>query len=199
MSVAHVGGRACNLDFFDPEFVHLAEIHSHHGTFEWFAEEVLARGFCVGFIGGSDDHTGRQGLVYANRRSNNVVTFDVKGGLMGLYARELTREAVWEAMRARRTYATNGERIYLKTSCGEALMGEAVDVEGSPTIRVEVHGTAPLLDVELKRGSEDHPPPSGERRPGRGPHAAYPHPVERGDAKKRARQEGRMARRNRAR
>ena len=114
MSVAHVGGRACNLDFFDGEFVHLAEIHSHHGTFEWFAEEVLARGFRVGFIGGSDDHTGRQGLVYPNRRSNNVVTFDVKGGLMGLYARELTREAVWEAMRARRTYATNGERIYLQ-------------------------------------------------------------------------------------
>ena len=152
MSVAHVGGRACNLDFFDPEFVHLAEIHSHHGAFEWFAEEVLARGFRVGFIGGSDDHTGRQGLVYPNRRSNNVVTFDVKGGLMGLYATELTREAVWEAMRARRTYATNGERIYLNTSCGEALMGEAVEAEGSPTIKVEVHGTAPLLDVELKRG-----------------------------------------------
>ena len=72
---------------------------------------------------------------------------------MGLYAAELTREAVWEAMRARRTYATNGERIYLKTSCGEALMGEAVEAEGSPTIKVEVHGTAPLLDVELKRGS----------------------------------------------
>ncbi|MDE0331363.1 MAG: DUF3604 domain-containing protein, partial [Nitrospinae bacterium] len=104
--------------------------------------------------GGSDDHTGRQGLVYPNRRSNNVVTFDVKGGLMGLYARELTREAVWEAMRARRTYATNGERIYLKTACGEALMGEEVGVEGPPSIQVEVHGTAPLLDVELKRGAK---------------------------------------------
>ena len=154
MSVAHMGGRACNLDFFDPEFVHLAEIHSHHGTFEWFAEELLARGFCVGFIGGSDDHTGRQGLVYPNRRSNNVVTFDVKGGLMGLYARELTREAVWEAMRARRTYATNGERIYLKTASGEALMGGQIEAQSSPTIRVEVHGTAPLLDVELKRGTK---------------------------------------------
>ncbi len=154
MSVAHVGGRACNLDFFDAEFVHLAEIHSHHGTFEWFAEEVLARGFCVGFIGGSDDHTGRQGLVYPNRRSNNVVTFDVKGGLMGLYAKELTSEAVWEAMRSRRTYATNGERIYLKTSCGKALMGEEVKVQGPPAIRVEVHGTAPLLDVELRRGAQ---------------------------------------------
>ena len=33
-------------------------------------------------------------------------------------------------------------------------MGEAVEADGSPTIKVEVHGTAPLLDVELKRGTE---------------------------------------------
>ncbi|MEE9276363.1 MAG: DUF3604 domain-containing protein [bacterium] len=154
MAVAHVGGRACNLDFFDPEFVRLAEVHSHHGTFEWFAEEVLERGLTVGFTGGSDDHTGRPGLVYPNRRTNDVVTFDVRGGLLGLYAGELTREAVWEAMRARRTYATNGERILLKVSCGGRWMGEEIDLTGPPTLSVEVHGTAPLLDVEIRRGAE---------------------------------------------
>lgn len=154
MSVAHVGGRACNLDFYDPEFVHLIEAHSHHGTFEWLIEEAIERGFKVGITGGSDDHTGRQGLVYPNRRTNNVVTFDVKGGLLGLYAPELTREAVWEAMRARRTYGTNGERIFLKTACAGAWMGEEISVSGPPTLEVEVHGTAPLLDVELKRGIE---------------------------------------------
>ena len=57
-------------------------------------------------------------------------------------------------MRARRTYATNGERIFLKTACGEALMGDEVEAQGPPTIKVEVYGTAPLLDVELKRGGE---------------------------------------------
>lgn len=154
MSVAHVGGRCCNLDFFDPEFVHLVEVHSHHGTFEWILEESLARGFKVGFTGGSDDHTGRPGLVYPNRPSNNVVTFDVKGGLMGIYAKDLTRESIWEAMRARRTYGTNGERIFVKTSCDGHWMGEEISVRGHPKIDVEVHGTAPLLDVELKRGTE---------------------------------------------
>ncbi|MFC1491205.1 DUF3604 domain-containing protein [Nitrospinota bacterium] len=152
MSIAHVGGRACNLDFFDPEFVHLIEAHSHHGTFEWFIEETLERGLRVGITAGSDDHTGRQGLVYPNRRTNNVVSFDVKGGLLGLYANELTREAVWDAMRARRTYGTNGERIYLRTSCAGHWMGEEMNSGKAPTIEVEVHGTAPLLDVELKRG-----------------------------------------------
>ncbi len=154
MSVAHIGGRACNLDYFDPEFVHLIEAHSHHGTFEWLIEEALERGFKVGITGGSDDHTGRQGLVYPNRRTNNVVTFDVKGGLLGLYAKELTREAVWDAMRARRTYGTNGERILMKTACAGAWMGEEITTREPPTIEVEVHGTAPLLDVEVKRGLE---------------------------------------------
>ncbi len=152
MSVAHIGGRACNLDFFDPEFVRLIEAHSHHGTFEWLIEEALERGFKVGITGGSDDHTGRQGLVYPNRRTNSVVTFDVKGGFLGLYAKELTRENVWDAMRSRRTYGTNGERIILKTNCAGHWMGEEIESAGPPTIEVEVHGTAPLLDVELKRG-----------------------------------------------
>ena len=159
MSVAHVGGRACNLDFFDPEFVRLAEVHSHHGTFEWFAEEVLARGFEVGFIGGSDDHTGRQGLVYPNRRSNNVVTFDVKGGLMGVYARDLTREAVWEAMGARRTYATNGERIYLKTSCGERWMGESFGGGGRTHYRSGSPRHRPASGRGAQARGRDHPPP----------------------------------------
>jgi hypothetical protein len=154
MSVAHVGGRACNLDFFDPHFVRLIEAHSHHGTFEWLIEEALDRGFKIGITAGSDDHTGRQGLVYPNRRTNNVVTFDVKGGLMGLYAKELSREAVWEAIKCRRTYGTNGERILLKTRCEDHFMGEEINVTGPPTIEVEVHGTAPLLDVELKRGCQ---------------------------------------------
>ncbi|MDA1000834.1 MAG: DUF3604 domain-containing protein [bacterium] len=154
LSVAHIGGRACNLDYFDPEFVRLVEVHSHHGTFEWFVEEALERGFKVGITGGSDDHTGRQGLVYPNRRTNSVVTFDVKGGLMGLYAKALTREAVWEAMKARRTYGTNGERILLKSACAGHWMGEEFDTKAPPVIEVEVHGTAPLLDVEIRRGSE---------------------------------------------
>jgi hypothetical protein len=173
LSVAHIGGRACNLDYYDPEFVHLIEAHSHHGTFEWLIEEALERGFKVGITGGSDDHTGRQGLVYPNRRTNNVVTFDVMGGLLGLYAKELTREAVWDAMQARRTYGTNGARIFLKVACGDAWMGEEISSAGPPTIEVEAHGTAPLLDVELKRGLKtvyrfpvNHPPAQkkGSRR-----------------------------------
>ena len=33
-------------------------------------------------------------------------------------------------------------------------MGSEMESTGAPTIEVEVHGTAALLDVELKRGGE---------------------------------------------
>ncbi|RKZ92289.1 MAG: hypothetical protein DRQ43_09205, partial [Gammaproteobacteria bacterium] len=113
MAAAHVGGRCCNLDFYDPDFVRLIEVHSHHGTFEWLIEEALDRGLKVGFTAASDDHTGRLGLVYPNLAGKTVATFDVKGGLMGLYAPKLTRKDVFSAMHDRRTYGTNGERILL--------------------------------------------------------------------------------------
>src|SRR5690606_30832950 len=61
MAVPHVGGRPGNLALSDPAFCPVIEIHSHHGTFEWFAAEAIRRGLRVGFIAGSDDHTGRPG------------------------------------------------------------------------------------------------------------------------------------------
>jgi hypothetical protein len=154
MAAAHVGGRCCNLDFFDPEFVRLIEVHSHHGTFEWLIEEAFDKGLRVGFTAASDDHTGRLGLVYPNRAGKTVATFDVKGGLMGLLAPELNREAVFCAMHNRRTYGTSGERILLSVKCGDRLMGEEFIVPDPPKIDIAVYGTAPLIDVEVMRGKE---------------------------------------------
>ena len=62
MAVPHVGGRHGNLDFCDSEFCHVLEIHSHHGTFEWFYEDALKKGLELGIICASDDHTCRPGL-----------------------------------------------------------------------------------------------------------------------------------------
>jgi len=156
MAVAHVGGRYANFDYWDDEFSGLVEIHSHHGTFEWFAKEALRRGLLVGFVAQSDDHTGRPGLSGPLRPlARDFATFDVWGGYTGILAGELTRGAVWDALKARHCYATTGRRIHLDvTTPSGAVMGDVVTGDTAVELRVSIAGTAPLLDVEILRGIE---------------------------------------------
>ena len=155
LAVAHVGGRYANLDLAAGQFPNLVEIHSHHGTFEWLAEDAMRRGLCVGFVGQSDDHTGRPGLsAPLQPMSRTFVTFDVAGGYTGLFAEQLTREAVWRALKARHCYATTGRRILLDVRAAGAMMGDVVEWPcGKPlevAIRAAGHGAA-IWDLEVRR------------------------------------------------
>jgi len=168
MAIAHVGGRYANFDYWDEEFSGLVEIHSHHGTFEWFAEDALSRGLIAGFVGQSDDHTGRPGLSAPLRPlARDFATFDVYGGYTGIYADELTRESVWDALKARHCYATTGCRIYLDVRATDStyMMGDIVE-RGLPVdFSIQIAGTAPLLDLEVRRNMETihrHPFPLDE-------------------------------------
>lgn len=155
MAIAHVGGRYANLDFWNPDFSGLIEVHSHHGTFEWILHEALERRLVFGVVGQSDDHSGRPGLSAPLRAlPRDFATFDVFGGLTGVYAPALDRESVWEALRARHCYATSGARILLQVRSGDAMMGDLVPAAGPVPLEVTVLGTAALLDVDVYRDGE---------------------------------------------
>jgi len=155
MAQAHVGGRYANFDFYDPDMIPIIEIHSHHGTFEWFAEEALRRGMMVGFTAGSDDHTGRPGLSLPTEESSKgFVSFDVRGGLVGIYAGERTRESIWQALWDRRCYATSGVRILLWTEVDGRPMGAEYAGDGQPKISGWVEGTDSVWEVQIRRGAE---------------------------------------------
>jgi hypothetical protein len=145
----HIGGRRANLDFHDPAFGPVIEIQSIHGLFWWFAEEALRRGLRVGFIAGSDDHSGRPGSTFP---SSADIHFGMRGGLTGVYAADLTREAIWEAIKARRCYGTTGERIIVDLSADGHPMGADYRASAPPRLAARVIGTAPLERVELWRG-----------------------------------------------
>lgn len=146
----HVGGRMTNLDWHEPRIEKLAEIHSTHGTVEWFFMECLRRGYRVAVTAGTDGVMGRPG---ADRPGSRLIR-NVSNGLTAVLAKELTREALWEAFHARRTYATTGERILLDVSVDGRAMGEEYETGRDPRIEVSVEGTAPIERIDVLRGAE---------------------------------------------
>ncbi len=143
----------------DPRFEPVVEIVSVHGSSEaadspgivagaipgYFVRDALERGYPLGFIGSGDSHDGHPGLAHLASPS---------GGLAAILAEERTREAVLDALRARRTYATNGARIILRVGLGTTRMGESLPAptaDDPPNLSVQVVGSAPLQHLDLIR------------------------------------------------
>ena len=145
----HVGGRYANLNWHAPDLEPLIEVYSEWGEFEWFLREALEKGYRVGFTAGSDDHKGRPGAAPPGSGS-----FGVYGGLTCIYATELTREGLWEALKARRCYGTTGQRLLLEVTADGKPMGSAYQTTRPPEIAVKVVGTAPIERVDIFRGLE---------------------------------------------
>jgi hypothetical protein len=145
----HIGGRRANLDYHDPALERVIEIASQWGRFEWFARDALERGLRVGFVGGSDDHSGRPGWSAPTLGHHGV-----RGGLTGFLAADLTRDAIWNALRSRRCYGTTGPRIILDVSVDGHPMGAEIVATAVPEVRATVIGAAPIDTVELRRGTQ---------------------------------------------
>ena len=60
-----------------------------------------------------------------------------------------TREAIMQALVARRCYATSGAKIRLDVTADGAPMGSALDDRSSADFQIEVSGTQPVTSIEL--------------------------------------------------
>ncbi|MGD9498111.1 MAG: DUF3604 domain-containing protein, partial [Armatimonadota bacterium] len=147
IAIPHVGGRRADLSRLDPEVVPLVEIYSAWGQFEWMLTHSLALGHRVGVVAGSDEHKGRPGASYPGASQ-----FGACGGLTGIIAEELTPEAIFAALRARRCYATTGRRIVLRVQLNGQPMGAHLRADGAVTLTCHVAGTAGVRSVEVLRG-----------------------------------------------
>jgi len=92
------------------------------------------KGYKIGFIA-SGDHNG------------------IGVGTAVLLVKEKTRKGILEALRARRCYATTGDKIILDFKVDDSLMGESIPRNNSPEIRITVKGTESLKVVEILRNS----------------------------------------------
>jgi hypothetical protein len=171
---AHIGGRYADIRMaHDVRLERSVEIHSDWGTFEWLLEDAFDQGYRVGVLANSDGHKGRHGASHPG-----ASLFGAYGGLSCLLARALSRDALFECLRARRHYATTGCRLHLDVTAAldapaflhegdpalgtsatrpvdRAMMGDIVSAAGEAvTLRVAVHAQAPIERIEIRNGKE---------------------------------------------
>jgi len=130
-----------NWGFHDEELERLAEVYSQWGASErsgnplWKHGEMpnggiqqgLAFGYRLGMIANSDTHVGMPGRLCPELRPE----MPFKGGLTAVVAKELTPEAIFDALWNRRCYATTGARIVLRFSLNGCMMGGEVQIPQS--------------------------------------------------------------------
>jgi hypothetical protein len=134
----------------DPELEHLVEIMSQHGNFEWFGRTYLRHGHQVGFTAASDNHLSQPG--YSAPKNSSLAQ---RGGLGAVLAGEKTTDALFDAMKSLRAYATSGERIIVDFSVNDTGMGQRAPFSKDRVIRGRVVGTAPIDTITLVKNDEE--------------------------------------------
>jgi len=133
----HVGGRRCIMDWHHPVLERLVEIESAWGHFPWLYEDVMKRGYKLGASANGDEHRGRCGGGVPG-----TAVFGTKGGVTGILTDKLDRKTVGEAVRARHTWATTGERLVGLTTCGDYVQGDEFEHSGPAEINYRFLGDA---------------------------------------------------------
>ncbi len=172
---AHAGGRYANI-FYDhnPLIETAVEMHSAWGSFEWILTDGFPLGRRVGVVCNSDGHKGRPGASYPGSS-----TFGAYGGLTCFLTDELSRDAIFEAMRRRHHYGTTGCRMHMDVSVSipgggtlfernpdaapdtpthsvdRAIMGDIVKTSADTVeLSLEVAAHAGIERIEIRNGTD---------------------------------------------
>lgn len=160
--VHHVGAPWGAMDWskHDAAFEPVVEVTSGHGVYETYdraravtdwlrrppvgktsIQDGLGLGKRFGFVGSSDRHDGISGY---------------HTGMLAVFAKELTRESVLEALRARRTYAVRGgEPVLVDFRVNGVFQGGEAESDGSPvTVAVKVKSRSPIEKIEIVSNGE---------------------------------------------
>ena len=162
----------CDWRHHDPSMQRLVEIYSRHGCSEcvgcarpvldkqntprtWApgtVQHALSLGYRLGFIASSDTQIGKPGHPFREPKP----TSHYRGGLTAVFARERTREAVWEGLCSRHCYGTTGPRIVMQFCINGHMMGEEVTLSREEPRRIEatVLGTEQIRRLVLIKNNE---------------------------------------------
>lgn len=153
------GWRGANFDHYRQLVSPVVEIFSEHGCTESDRAPQpmirhsnggrstsntivpqLQKGLRFGFVASTDNHRGYPG-AYGE-------------GVVGVWAKDLTSASLFEAIRARRTYAATGDRIALEVALNGQPMGAELKRTADREIDVQVEGNDSIQMVELVRNGQ---------------------------------------------
>lgn len=145
----------------DDRIERCVEIWSNHGSSEGYdgddrplsacdpnhtAYAALRRGLRLGFVAGSDSHSGRPGGSAREPGGH-------WGGLTGAWAPALSRRGIFGALRQRHTFALTRARIVLHMTVNGVLMGGEAPTAERARIRIEVWTPGTLARVEILKNT----------------------------------------------
>ncbi len=172
LSVPHHSSAAShpfNWDLFNPKHERLVEVYSMWGSSEYYGDvprgisdrypglyvrEALQRGLRFGLIASSDGHDGQPGN--SQRRPYEAAGRHGGSGWAAVLTNELTRENVFDALYARRCYATSGVPIYLSFEINGSVMGSELPAlsDGCPVLRVTCDGANGIDHIRIVKDGQ---------------------------------------------
>lgn len=117
-----------------------------------YFRDALMRGGKMGVIAGSDDHSCRNGLITDEPYPRKFP------GLTGVWAKENTLDAIFEAFRAKRCYAFMGGRMIIDFRINGHYMGEEffIDPNDELTVSFDIQADAPVKAVTVVKNCRDY-------------------------------------------
>lgn len=118
-----------------------------------FLQDALRRGARIGVVAGSDDHNGMNGVIRED------VPYPHKfPGLTGIWAKENTLPALFEGLKARRTYAYMGGKMKIDFRINGHWMGEEFTRGADETLTIfyNVEADAPIKAITLVKNCRNY-------------------------------------------
>ena len=117
-----------------------------------FVLDALKRGYKLGFTAGGDDHFG----VFPSGAIDPDIGL-YPSGIMAVWADELSKESIWNALQNRKCYGTTGPRVIIEFFINDNFMGDIIklndrsNLEQQREVKFTVISSINIERIELIR------------------------------------------------